>query len=104
MRARYMPYGLTMLGSRTDRELSGRPSLANSRDWGVAGVMPGTSTPARRMLNTTVRPRKLNLASVYPVSPDSPADSAAPTPAYSAVLAIQCQYTPPRYAERSRML
>src|SRR4029079_4921381 len=99
-----MPYGLMMLGSSTDQYEFVSPTLASNRYCGMASVMPGTSTPASRMLNMTARPRKRNLASAYPGRPDSAAESRAPPPAYSAVLAIQRQYTPFWYAVRSRTL
>src|SRR5690349_90403 len=93
-----------MLGSSTDRYELVNPTLASSRYCGMASVIPGTSTPASRMLKMAPRPGNRNLARVYPVSPDSAADSSPPTPAYTAVLSIHRQYRPDWYEVRSARL
>src|SRR5581483_5867818 len=89
-------------GSSTDQYVLVRPALASSRYCGTASTTGGTSTPASRMLNSADLPRNRYLASAYPVSADTATDASAPPPAYSAVLPIQCQNTPPAYDDSER--
>src|SRR3954454_24739473 len=80
------------------------PTLASSRYCGIARITPGTSTPARITLNTAALPGKAYLARAKPAIAEMKVEASAPTPAYAAVLAIQRQNRPFRYALRLPML